>query len=576
MTAERTISDIAEETFHDSHCGCGSSEKVTTTAPLPAGILSAIERQGAHPFIVVRVPGFDEEVLFCPSQNERLGFAATLAEAARSIGGSLLLDALAHILRHQIYRAASALFEWSTADSPGRIIVFDDTTKPFPAYGHWPIYDLDPASSTTFPEPGLMLKAGFGAYEASHGNDQTRLWFLEAFGFALSRFCGLSGQFEEGLDFVGRVKKHGSTYQHLAACAHVLDLKRRGLPVPARLEKFAGRENGSLNDFVCTFPYKQFDITRGGNVRNCCLVPNHIGNFAAQAVPEIINSEVAIDFRQSVLDGSYRYCDHLHCKLMINNALPRKNSLEVMSDPVMRAAVEQGRTRVDSIPTLYFSYDISWNLSCPSCRRDVIIENLQNTVASKVLALLPRVSHLLFSGGEAFFSKPARKLLRAIDPTACPELKITIISNGTLLSEAEWEKFSHLSGMIHCLRISTDAARPETFEILRRRGRWTRFYKNLQFLGRLRAANDIKFLTMSFTYQVANFREMKAFIRLVESVGADCAIFEVLYPNFEAMTESEYLERAVHRIEHPDHKEFLEIIADSIFRQNNVNADFEY
>ena len=170
---------------------------------------------------------------------------------------------------------------------------------------------------------------------------------------------------------------------------------------------------------------------------------------------------------------------------------------------------------------------------------------------------------------------PSRRFLQAINRELCPELKIALISNGTLFSESEWRKFSNIHGMVCSVRISTDAAHPDTFEKLRRGAKWDRFFENLKFLGRLRASNEIGALQLAFTYQVANFREMKDFVALVEFVGADRALFELLYPNMSAMTETEYRGRAVHLIDHPDHQEFLEIIADPAFQQKNIKLDFE-
>ena len=209
----------------------------------------------------------------------------------------------------------------------------------------------------------------------------------------------------------------------------------------------------------------------------------------------------------------------------------------------MRAAVEDGRLHVDGMQDLSFAYDNSCNLSCPSCRREVILAKLSgnaiaDTVVARLASLLPHIKMLYINPtGEFLVSKPSRRFLQAIDRNLCPDLKIAIISNGTLFTESEWNKFSNIHGMVHSVRISTDAALPDTFEKLRRGGKWDKFINNLRFLGRLRATNHIGALQLSFTCQVANFREMKDFVALSETVGADCAIFELLFPNSNAMTE---------------------------------------
>jgi MoaA/NifB/PqqE/SkfB family radical SAM enzyme len=198
-----------------------------------------------------------------------------------------------------------------------------------------------------------------------------------------------------------------------------------------------------------------------------------------------------------------------------------------------------------------------------------------DSIVAKFVAVLPHLKVLVINGtGELLVSKPSRQLLHSIDPKLSPDLKITIISNGTLFSESEWNKFSNIHGLVSHVRISTDAASPATFEQLRRGAKWDKFLSNLTFIGRLRQTNAIEFFQLSFTCQVANFREMKQFVALVEAVGADLANFELLYPNRAAMTEAEYREKAVHLAGHPNYPEFLDVTADPIFRQRNVLAEF--
>ena len=134
--------------------------------------------------------------------------------------------------------------------------------------------------------------------------------------------------------------------------------------------------------------------------------------------------------------------------------------------------------------------------------------------------------------------------------------------------------------MVHSVLISTDAALPDTFEKLRRGWQGgTNSSTISDSLGRLRATSKsyrrLTTVTVHMSGLLVNFREMKDFVALSETVGADCAIFELLFPNSNAMTEIEYNERAVHLAGHPDHQEFLEIIADPIFQKNNVRSDFE-
>src|SRR5262249_49980199 len=154
----------------------------------------------------------------------------------------------------------------------------------------------------------------------------------------------------------------------------------------------------------------------------------------------------------------------------------------------------------------------------------------------------------------------SRKLLELIDNERCPNLVLDIISNGTLFSEDEWNKFPGIHGKVRSVRVSIDAARKETFEKLRRLGKFEIFVENMRFLSRLRESGGIPQLKFSFTYQVDNFREMPEFLDFCAEMNADYAIFERLQ-NL-AFTHSEYKEKAVHFPGHPCYAEFIEVIKD--------------
>jgi MoaA/NifB/PqqE/SkfB family radical SAM enzyme len=200
----------------------------------------------------------------------------------------------------------------------------------------------------------------------------------------------------------------------------------------------------------------------------------------------------------------------------------------------------------------------------------------QKTIAEKFIPLLPSLERLRINcAGEFLVSRHSRDLLKSIDPRTSPNLAIEIISNGTLFSKREWDKFENIHSVVRYVRISMDAALPHTFELVRRGGKWTVILENLRFLAQLRRENRIKLLVLAFTYQDHNFREMKEFVELSRELGADRAAFERIQKT-DAMTETEYAERAVHHFAHPLHQAFLEIVRDPIFRGEGVVMDFDY
>jgi MoaA/NifB/PqqE/SkfB family radical SAM enzyme len=161
-----------------------------------------------------------------------------------------------------------------------------------------------------------------------------------------------------------------------------------------------------------------------------------------------------------------------------------------------------------------------------------------------------------------------------INDERCPELRLDIISNGTLFTEDEWNKFPGIHNKVRSVRISIDAARKETFEKLRRLGKYEPFLRNMEFLSRLRTGGTIPQLKFSFTYQLDNFREMCAFVEFCERMNADFAIFERLQKL--ALTGEEFKDKAVHQPSHPLYREFIDVVRDPIFRAKRVWHDFDF
>jgi MoaA/NifB/PqqE/SkfB family radical SAM enzyme len=259
--------------------------------------------------------------------------------------------------------------------------------------------------------------------------------------------------------------------------------------------------------------------------------------------------------------------------------LPKREDVEKTHIGVAMARPDH---RVDGIVELVYAFDKSCNLACPSCRREPINEKTSGAIEKTraveeklPLLLQPTVRALqINASGELFASKSSRKILELIDDERCPNLRLDIISNGTLFSEDEWNKFPGIHNKIGSIRISTDAACAATFEKLRRPAKYDRFMENMRFLSGLRAEGTIPQLRFSFTYQLDNFREMREFVDFCDEMRADVVQFERLL-NL-VFSQQEYRQKAVHYSDHPLHHEFLKIIRDPIFRTWRVWHDFDY
>jgi hypothetical protein len=555
--------------------------------PLDDEVATRIRAIGVHPILMVRlgVDGRKSEhrYVICKTQNELPEFVEQLNGLPR-LADLKLLHGLERALQAETYEAADVWFSW-VREAPGKLSEIVRLGLPgninLPAYYGYPIYEVRSALPTDTAERRLRtLDKLFEAYCSADGNDATRFMLAEALALALSRCLGARGEYSKALNIVDRALNLRTASIHLKAARHALTQVLEGKMVPDRLMKFIGEDNGYLKQFVCPLPFEHFEIGPAGDVLVCCghWLPTSIGNFLKDPVDGILNSVKAQKIRESMTDGSYKYCNHLDCAHMIQGTLP---IAEELGRPATRRAVEERNFRMEGIDDLTFGFDQTCNLSCPSCRTHRIVEKVSasvekaRAVEEKLVGLLPTVKTLHINpAGEMFASKPSRKLLDLIDDERCPDLCLDIISNGTLFTEEEWNKFPGIHNKVRSVRISIDAARKDTFEKLRRLGRYEPFVENMRFLSRLRAAGTVPQLKFSFTYQLDNFREMPEFVDFCASMNCDFAIFERLQ-NI-AFSTNEFRSKAVHLPDHPLHADFLAVVSNRIFGDPRVWHDFDY
>jgi hypothetical protein len=553
-------------------------------AELERDFVEEIHRIGFHSLVLVRI-GSDpasRRSVYCRHQNLIPEFVDALAQVPR-FGESLLVRGIEHALRQEIYDAGELLFRWMRGEGevPETVHICVPDGRRIEALYNYPVFAFDCGEAPSDSDRRIeALAEMLDIYASTEGNNARRFSIMEAAALALGRALGARGDYDRALAAVDKGLAVEPYSIHLGAAKHTLLLKSEGKNVPPRLEKFAGEDNGYLRQFVCPVPFERFSITPNGEVSVCCghWLPTSIGNFLKQPVNEVLNSPAAQKIRQSVTDGSYKYCNHLKCALMTQQVLPEIRAIK--SPPTLKAVSEQ-KYEVDGISELIFGFDQTCNLSCPSCRTHVITEKVSQSiekaraVEDKLVSLLPTVRILnINSAGELFVSKSSRKLLELINDERCPDLRLDIISNGTLFSREEWNKFPGIHNKISSVRISIDAATKETFEKLRRLGKYRVFIQNMQFLRELRDGGVIPELKFSFTYQLENFREMKAFVHFCSEMHADFAVFDRLHKG--AFSHEEFRQKAVHYSDHPLYSEFIEVIKDPIFRSWRVWHDFDY
>ncbi|WP_068113027.1 SPASM domain-containing protein [Tropicimonas marinistellae] len=325
----------------------------------------------------------------------------------------------------------------------------------------------------------------------------------------------------------------------------------------------------------CDAPFRTIETAPGGDVYFCCpaWLPKPIGNLDTESAGDIWNSDAAKDIRASIHDGSYRYCSRSHCPKLTADTLPETADL---SNAKMRAISRTEATELDAMPErLVLSHDKSCNLSCPSCRSELVIarkaeQKRLNALADRVLfPLMGQARRLRMTGsGDPFGSAHFQYVMRRLKDLDNPDLKVDLQTNGVLLTPALWDRLG-LEGRVEQMLVSSDAATPETYAILRRGATFEQLMRALTFIAELRRENRIRNFRLDFVVQALNFREMPAFVELAQSLRCDGVKFQMIR-NWGTFTPAAFDAANVARRDHAENDAFRAVLDHPALKAPNV------
>lgn len=334
-----------------------------------------------------------------------------------------------------------------------------------------------------------------------------------------------------------------------------------------------------LKDKFCHMPFTHLSTGWKGSALICSCpawVPFPVGNvLTAESADAVWNSEAAQEIRRSILDGDFSYCSRTLCSYITAQKLPRRDEIK---DTVLRGYIENHTTHLPEPPTLFeLNYDATCNLACPSCRTEILSATADEQDAfeiAKERVILPLLKGArggyISGGGEAFASKHYRSVLAALNRREYPGLQLHLITNGLLVTPQRWSTFPDLGEMVGALSVSIDAAEAETYERLRRPGKWAILMRNLEFIAGLRRSGEIPQLWINFVVQKENYREMLAFVELGTRLGVDQVWFQRVV-NYGAYDEATFADIDVTSPQHPAHAELLEILRNPLLQGPLIN-----
>ena len=269
------------------------------------------------------------------------------------------------------------------------------------------------------------------------------------------------------------------------------------------------------------------------------------------------------EFRKSLMDGSFRYCQKTQCPNLVAGWLPRKDKI---TDETMLKIINGDFDVIPPLEELHFSYDEHCNLCCPSCRTyyKTITTDKANEFDDFYERFLRehvrKAKHLCLSGcGEAMISPHSRKLLQSLSPEDCPNLEVELRTNMTTVTPQAWEALGEGRKVIRHIAASIDSSRKDDFERIRYPAKWDNVCANLKFVQELRNNGDLDVFEFHVVIQKDNVDQLLEIIKMAMSYDVDVVTFSRLI-NWREMPEEEYNEINPFWINNRYHERLLEEI----------------
>jgi sulfatase maturation enzyme AslB (radical SAM superfamily) len=278
----------------------------------------------------------------------------------------------------------------------------------------------------------------------------------------------------------------------------------------------------------CLSPFVSIAIDINGDVVLCgCLgwMPTTIGNLFQSPLQDLLQSALAQDIRQSIIDGSYEYCNEKTCGIINNNQLNSIDTIPINVVPLLKDS------KKFILPyEIVIAGDLTCNLSCPSCRTHVIKQSPKQFEKQQQLGKMlsqnifttptdQKINLALSTSGELFASAMLLSFVCSINFDKFPNVSLKVQTNG-LLCERNWHKLGAAQDRVKHLTITFDAARAETYEVLRRGGTWKELMAAMKFLCNKKRDTGMIFNTRMVVQQ-QNYQEMLEFYTFSLEHGAD-------------------------------------------------------
>ncbi len=291
-----------------------------------------------------------------------------------------------------------------------------------------------------------------------------------------------------------------------------------------------------------------------------------MGNILKQSWDDIWNGEIAKEYRQSMIDSTFKHCIEKECSQLLSENLD--SDLPVFEKDDLGVLWRKFKPTATTGPLVVaFNYDRSCALSCPTCRNELIMDspkspnwkNMERIHKIVTEEIIKDAYRLYISGtGDPLQSPFFKSFLQEFDTKKYPNVgHIHLHTNANSFTPKLWETMKGVHPFLKTMEISIDAATPETYKITRRGGDWDLLMKNLEFINTI---DTIQYVIFSFVVQNANYKELLKIHELKKKLSnhkVKVQYYKVL--NWGNLTDEQYEEKAVWKETHRNYSEFKKL-----------------
>jgi MoaA/NifB/PqqE/SkfB family radical SAM enzyme len=332
---------------------------------------------------------------------------------------------------------------------------------------------------------------------------------------------------------------------------------------------------------LCPYPFSRLQTSnyegRFESLRGTFLpcVPSwfkeeHFKNAPEDKLEDIWNGKAAIELRKRMYEGDFSLCNREACQIPLFTVDELADRRVVFAEtPIPAENIEAIRRKDPVMPSgpssLYLTSDYTCNLNCPICRSSPITNKMPVTRSAQeeFEYVYNHRSSLevikLANGGEVFYSKLQRKLLKSLNSIDFPNLRrVHIVTNGTLFDQKAYDDLAPGTHFIRDVNISIDAGSKEVYQKVRG-PHWDQLLRNIAWMGEMRKAGKFDYLSFHVIVVKDNFHDIPNMVRIAKENGIDRVLLQPFLSGPDQGYKN-YEEQAIHLPQHPQYPELLAIL----------------